>query len=488
MAIGTPPQVASPFGDADLASIQGLGIAGFKKDHQELLFLTFGSASKAKTLIAALIPRLADAAEVSAFNIAFSRAVHQHGEDPEMQALWVGLGVSASGLEKLGANLAELPSAGRDAFSAGMAARAGVIGDIGGSDPSTWHPAFRSKGGVDAVIIVAADDMNELNEVVDELAELITGHEGKVVFQERGETLPGAMRGHEHFGFKDGASQPSIDGFDPPPNTNEPPPIPPGELVLGYQDGAGPAPQLTPTWRNGSFLVFRRLAQDVVAFRKLISTPVPGADPQLTSEQIGAKVIGRWQSGAPLEKYASGDPGKDHVENDFGYRATDDDGLNVPTWAHIRKANPRDESQPVPVTPDDAPARRRMLRRGIPFGPPLPNDASEDDGNERGLHFIALVADLERQFEFVQRNWISNANFPKGEKPAVAGGSYTPPSPEVPGDGPDPAVGEGNTGKAIELHQATGTRSIPLTADVLRVTAGEYFFCASIEALKALSG
>ena len=487
MAIGTPPRAASPFGDADLASIQGLGIAGFKKDHQELLFLTFGSASKAKTLIAALVPRIANAAEVRAFNAAFSQALHRHGEDPEMQALWVGLGVSASGLEKVGANLAELPPAGRAAFTAGMAARAGVIGDIAGSDPSTWHPAFRSKGGVDAVIVVAADEVNELNEVVDELAELVTRHEGTVVFQERGETLPGAMKGREHFGFKDGASQPSIDGYDTATSTNEPPPIPAGELVLGYLDGAGPTPQLTPTWRNGSFLVFRRLAQDVIAFRKLIGTPVPGADPQLSSEQIGAKVIGRWQSGAPLEKYAAGDPGPDHVENDFGYQATDDDGLNVPTWAHIRKANPRDESQPTPVTPDDAAARRRMLRRGIPFGPLLPADASQHDGNERGLHFIALVADLERQFEFVQRNWISNANFPKGGKPAVAGGPYAPPSAEVPGDGPDPAVGEGNAGKALQLHQATGTRSIPLTADVLRLTAGEYFFCASIEALKVLS-
>src|ERR1700680_4748599 len=98
MAIGTPPGLASPFEDTDLASIQGVGIAGFKKDHQELMFLTFGSTANAKGLTAALVPRLANAAEVGAFNAVFSQALHEHGEDPEMQALWVGLGISASGL------------------------------------------------------------------------------------------------------------------------------------------------------------------------------------------------------------------------------------------------------------------------------------------------------------------------------------------------------------------------------------------------------
>ncbi len=475
------------FSDADLESIQGIGIAGFKKDHQELIFLTFGAGAAAKALVAALASRVASAEEVGDFNEDFSEALHKHGHDPDMKALWVGLGISASGLDKLGANFNELPAgAGRDAFAAGMAARAAATGDTGDSDPSKWHVAFRSKGGVDAVLVVASDLVSQLDETVDQLVELVTRHDGAVVFQERGETLPEEMRGREHFGFKDGASQPAIVGYDPDPAANEPPAVPAGEFVLGYADAAGPAAQLSPAWRNGSFMVFRRLAQNVGAFRALVNTPVAGADPQLTPELLRGKTLGRWRSGAPIEKYPEADPGPGHVENDFAYKAADDAGLTVPTWAHIRKANPRDESQPLPTSPDDDPIRHRMLRRGIPFGQPLADDATQDDGAERGLHFIALIADVARQFEFVQLTWMNNQNFPKGAKPPAGGGGYNPPSPGVPGDGPDPVVGEGNAGKALQLHQPSGTRQIQLTADVVKVTAGEYFFCPSIEGLKAL--
>src|ERR1700682_6467770 len=110
----TPPP---PFGDSDLDSIQGLGIAGFKKDHQELIFFGFGSAALAKALVKALKQTISNATEVADFNEDFSEALKQHGEDPDMQARWVGLGISASGLEKLGAKLEELPAGpGRDAF------------------------------------------------------------------------------------------------------------------------------------------------------------------------------------------------------------------------------------------------------------------------------------------------------------------------------------------------------------------------------------
>lgn len=85
-----------------------------------------------------------------------------------MQALWIGLGLFASGMDKLGANVNELPAgSGRDAFSAGMAARSGATGDVGDNDPLKWDAAFRSKGSVDAVLIVASDSMTELDKTVD---------------------------------------------------------------------------------------------------------------------------------------------------------------------------------------------------------------------------------------------------------------------------------------------------------------------------------
>src|ERR1700682_1402733 len=171
MSIASNPQetLPSPFTESDLDSIQGIGIAGFKKDHQELIFMTFGSTPMSKTLINALKPKIANAAEVADFNEDFSEARHQHGEDPDQKALWIGFGISASGLEKLGANLDGMPPGpGRDAFRQGMAARHNAIGDAGPNDPAQWIPPFRTRGGVDAVIVIAGDAQEDVDRAVDE--------------------------------------------------------------------------------------------------------------------------------------------------------------------------------------------------------------------------------------------------------------------------------------------------------------------------------
>lgn len=471
----------TPFADGDLDSIQGVGIARFKKNHQELIFFTFGSTG-ARRMCARLHPLISSASEVADFNEDYSEARRQHGLDPDMRSLWVGLGISASGLAKLGVDLGTLPPGpGSDAFVAGMASRASQIGDVAANTPTQWLTPFASKGGVDAVLIAAADDPGALGEKVESLVELITSNGGQVVFAERGATLPGALRGHEHFGFKDGGSQPAILGYDPAPLQNEPPAVPAGEFVVGYSDAAGNRPAVNEAWRNGSFLIFRRLVQDVAAFQAVAGAGVAGSEPAVAQQMLAAKMVGRWPSGAPLEKFPDADPGAGHEDNDFQYKATDDGGQTVPTWAHIRKANPRDETQPAPTTPDDDPVRRRMIRCGIPFGPPFSPDG--DPAVERGLHFLAVVSDVVRQFEFIQSAWMSNVNFPKGSKSGQAGSPYSPPSPDVPGDGPDPITGEGNTGKSLQYHQALGTHPIQLAADLVRVTAGEYFFVPSLATL-----
>ena len=42
-----------------------------------------------------------------------------------------------------------------------------------------------------------------------------TDHGIQVLFTQRGDNLPGNLQGHEHFGFKDGISQPGIRGAVP---------------------------------------------------------------------------------------------------------------------------------------------------------------------------------------------------------------------------------------------------------------------------------
>ncbi len=474
----------SPFNDQQLQDIQGFGIAGFRKDNQELLFIRFGDAAAARRLLGELQPMVASAWEVGLFNQLFSEIRSRTNTEP-LAATWVGVLISAAGYQALGVSTAGLPAGdGTNAFNSGMAARSGQIGDTGPVDnPGQWLEPFRS--GVHACVVIAADEPEDLDYAVTALAEKVSAAGATVVFQERGQTLPAPLTGHEHFGFKDGISQPAISGYDPDPAPGEPPAVPAGEFVLGFANAQGATtPGTGSLWANGAFTVFRRLHQDVIGFRQQAAAGVPGSNPTLSAEQTAAAFVGRWPSGAPLETNPTSDPGTAGTSpNAFAFKANDDAGLICPHFAHIRKANPRDETTPSPA---DSPAIHRMLRRGIPYGPPLPVDATTDDGTDRGLHFFCVVTDLDRQFEFVQRQWLNSPNFPNGQAPANPG-PYGPPAAGTP-DGPDPVVGEHPNPATCLLVQASGQHPFNVSNQVVRLTGGEYFFLPSLSSLQAIAG
>lgn len=467
-------------------NIQGVGIAGFRKDQQQLIFVRIDEPQKALGLLTELAHRTANAWEVKRFNDVYSE-IRDRGREDEgaVTATWVATMVSAAGLKKLGVNLDELPAGeGYDAFKAGMAARANEIGDTRPTDtPDQWLDEFRADKGVDLLIVVAADDSDHLDAVCERIHNHISAGGCVAVFDERGAVLPGELSGHEHFGFKDGVSQPAIEGWDDPPEPGEPPAVPLGEFVLGYPDAVGTTAEVGDLWLDGSFAVFRRLHQDVIGFRQQAAAGVPGADPALDAATTGAKLVGRWPSGASLETSASSDDG--NVTNAFGY-ASDAEGFNVPRFAHVRKANPRDEQGAGLDT--DPSANHRMLRRGAPYGPPLAQDATADDGVDRGLHFISVVADLDRQFEFVQRQWLNDENFPNGAVPPGPQQPYGPSPTGEPADGPDPLAGEFNPGSQDALHQPDpgNVHQFAVSEEVVRVTAGEYLFVPSLSALARL--
>lgn len=474
----------APFTDYQLHNVQGFGIAGFRKDQQESLFIRFGDPAAARTLLEWLQPQVASAWEVGKFNEVFSEIRKRTGQEV-LKATWVALMINAAGLEYLNAPVHGLPSTqGGAAFTAGMAARAGQIGDTRAADaPAGWLPPFRVKGSVHLAVVVASDDPEDLDQAVQRVAEKVSHCSAEVVWQERGATLSGALRGHEHFGFRDGGSQPTIDGYDDAPALGEPAAIPAGEVVMGYPDATGATSTTDPLLIDGSMVVFRRINQHVTVFRQQAATGVPGAEPALTPQAVAAKMIGRWPSGAPVSLFPDADPGPGHERNDFAYHANGDElGTSCPRWAHIRKVNPRDETTPNPQF--DNPALHRMLRRGIPFGEPLDPTATAEDGTERGLHFFAVVGDLDRQFEFVQRQWLNDPNFPGG-LPTPTG--YGPPAQGAP-DGPDPVVGEhDDSGATCVLQQPSGQHPFPLNQQPVRVTAGEYFLLPSLQAITALA-
>ena len=488
-----PPSPADPAAAADPAApvltpevsavVQGLGLAGFRKDYQHVMCLTLRDAASGQALIGKLAPLIATDAEVAHFNRLFSGIRKRRGSDSlseqAVTATWIGIGISAFGLAKLGVLVTdELPAGdGMNAFVAGMAARAQQIGDIGGDDPSTWRPGISQS---DVILILASDTSDGLGKTTRELEDLVSSYGAVITYAESGQTLPGRMRGHEHFGFKDGSSQPDIVGYTAPAPAGAPGAVAIGEFLLGYPDQAGPAAQVGPHFLNGSQLVFRRLHQDVVGFTAQAAATATAVSPAISADLAAAKMVGRWPSDAPLEGNPDTDPGSDGVTNAFAFSSPDADGHVVPQCAHIRKVNPRDESQPAPA---QDPQRHRMIRRGIPY-----TSDHLEDGPDRGLHFLAVVADVNRQFEFVQHQWSDDPNFPNGGTPATNGG-YSPPEPGTPAAGPDAVSGHYPDGALDAYVPAAGAaaQTVPLSHQLVRMTGGEYYLLPSITALDLIA-
>jgi deferrochelatase/peroxidase EfeB len=324
--------------------IQGNILAGFRKDHQQLLLLAFGEAEAARAWLSQLIPRIARTDQVATFNELFSAARRQGGGDPEdLKAVWVNVSLTASGFRHL-ATVDPFPSASTDAFIAGAAASADRLGDSGPSAPSAW--AFgRTDQTIHAVLTVQADRPTDLEVELARQYATLARFGVAVAFEQAGDTLPGHRAGHEHFGFKDGISQPGVRGFDPPdgqddqvldhPGTDL---INPGEFVLGY--GGQGEDRSFPGWMtDGSFHVIRRLAQDVPGWWAQIErdvatfTGVESIEPDL----LAAKAVGRWRSGTPLAKAPDRDlrSGRDPKEdNDFEFD-DDADGTTTVVLAHL---------------------------------------------------------------------------------------------------------------------------------------------------------
>jgi Dyp-type peroxidase family len=504
-AQSTGQQVQTPADERlkDSEEIQGNILAPFNKPHQVFLFVTFDNdQAAARQWLRRLIERVATTRDVAAHNHEFSKLKAEHGRAkvramPKVRRAWTGVGLTSWGLVTLHPELAA-DLAAYDAFWRGplgegtdehgnRTAPAAVLGDPEQSDPSDWVVGGPAQPPVGALVTIAADDQDLLQGRLDEeLAALKVDkdHELGVVELPQpdggtspgqwGATLQGVNGGIEHFGFKDGLSQPGIRGFTGEEvrngrleNRDRPgsPIIATGEFVLGYPGERGsylrdrrPNP---PEWmRDGSFQVFLRLTQNVAGWLEEMERLGTAL-----SEDVAAKVIGRRRDGTPL---AGGGTGTGL--NDFDY-GDDPLGNDTPRFAHIRRANPRDDA----VYNDRS---HRLLRRGIPFGP-FANDLAEARANpvERGLLLNAFMASIEDQFEVVQRQWASNADLLP-----VTPGRGGPESAVT--DGPDPLIGA-STHPC--LLRRDGQDPLPLQLPrFVRTTGAVYAFAPSISTLRRL--
>jgi deferrochelatase/peroxidase EfeB len=321
----------------------------------------------------------------------------------------------------------------------------------------------------------------------------------------------------EHFGFIDALGDPVFEGQYQDRREERPEvgngavdgsghwrPLATGEFLLGYPDEAqeiaGAAMPLDFS-RNGTFMAYRKLHQNVDKFRKFMTETaarfgtVSGISNSADAENaLKAKIAGRWPDGVPLalaptiadwNAFNIKHPNVSPAVNPRGYEARvqamidftykkDPDGLHCPIASHMRRVNTRDGLAPTHTEGSVLNNRRRILRRGLPYGDSPPGVS---DSAEHGIVMLVVCANLFRQFEFVQQQWINygldacsgndtcplTGNHSLGEAGPKA--KYVIPS--DPKSGRPPFIVEG-------IPQFVETRG------------GEYFFVPSMTALRMI--
>lgn len=397
--------------------------------------------------------------------------VQRDNEDGAQLSVWRQVALTLSGLKALGipaARLERFPQA----FKEGMAARAGLLGDVRHNHPTHWAQA-RHINGIDrldpanAHVLVqlrfAAAEPGEAFTAADEqrlreLADALTVGTGLALMAI--EPMRSNAADKEHFGFKDGISQPVLGGeasgqaWDDRVKT--------GEVLQGFpterDKGHAVPEQADALLDRSSFLVVRKLRQYTGRFAK--RTYQEAKKIGLDHELVLAKLMGRWQDGRPLAA-------PDTAGNDFNF-AKDKEGAACPFHSHIRRTNPRD----LGGTAFSNSRMPRILRRGMSYGAPVHADAPDDE--DRGLVFMAYNAHLAEQFEVVQR-WVAGGN---------ASGGYSAQS--------DPllAVVDGSGGPRLFPFEHGGKAyEIDLGPEpFVTLQWGAYFFVPSIAALNGLPG
>lgn len=384
--------------------------------------------------------------------------------DPARDA-WITVAFTYQGLRALGVPQNSLDSFAPE-FQQGMAARAAELGDVGESSPRNWEKPLGSPD-VHVALAALSPDAARLEAVLERARRAYQELSGvEVIWRQDCYQLP---TGRTSFGFKDGIGQPPVEGSGIPSSNPKERPIKAGEFILGYADETGSLPPMpTPDvlGKNGTYVVFRKLHTRVAAYRQYLRAKASSREEEAL---LGAKMVGRWQSGAPLTLSPQRDDpnlGADrHRNNDFLYR-DDLRGFKCPAGAHARRANPRDafdHEMSVEVR------LHRIIRRGTSYGPMLPEGVLKDDGVDRGIIFVFVGAHLKRQFEFVKTQWLNDGIFigAPAEK--------------------DPLVGPNDGSGVFTIPQRPIRRRLQNLPPFVVTRGGEYCFAPGLRAMRWLA-
>lgn len=412
----TDAHIPAPMGPeqpAELANVQGNILRAYgDRTHGCLLLIRIDDADRGRAYLAALSGMVTTAKR------------RPNGQRRRLPAVTVNVFVTCRGLETLGCP-AEVLSRMPQEFREGMAARAGLLGDVRSNHPDNWQLPPRNwdksrfadgdrgpvdLGVVDLIVQLQLSSKNasyrkgttqtdhplyDSDGPLTDMLQTLTPHQllrtpldrpagvELVSVQELRRFVEKGGRGRkltvkEHFGFADGISQPwvPLPGSEP----RERDEVPFGALLHGYPQPADPCKR-DPWLDDGSFVVIRKLEQDVDRFRNMVAAQATG----IRVEELEAQLMGRYTAGAPVVNRDAG------ATNDFDFVDESNPG-RCPFHAHIRRANPRDTDNPSP----------RIARRGFSYG-------GRNSDSERGLMFIAFNASIAEQFEVIQR-WISGGN------------------------------------------------------------------------------
>lgn len=502
----------------DMDDIQGHVLPGLGTAQLRLLGLSrdaaAGNAAAARRWLRQLSVRVSTARqvhEVREVRRAVARAIGRKQPVPDV---FLSVALSFRILPDL-----QLPTAGINDpyFKGGMAAAVNTLQDPVDAHgaPIGWKLGATASTTPDLLLIIGSDDGANLEQAVEQLRQSLTGSGFRLIYDEAGAALPGAK---EHFGFRDDISQPGVRGRlsarpdhvltrrylapeDPRFEAFARPGQPliwPGQFVFGYpqqaEGSSGPGALAVPhePWmRNGSFLVLRRLRQEVAAFREFATRAAAAVSTSLgrtvTPEELQAWLVGRWPDGTPLARCPFGPDAATASDtqrvNFFSYQADEPDavvieegtrrtipgaradqlGTSCPHFAHVRKVNVRGATDLGELT------RFLILRRGIPYGPEwVPGEAEDVD---RGLLFMAYMQSIRQQFVTLTQTWMNSAGAPEGF-------------------GHDLLVGQSRTGRRAE--RTIDGINVPIESPPQErwvvPTGGGFFFTPAVSVLSQLPG
>ena len=482
----------------ELEDVQGLVFRGYgKMPYANFLLIHINDAKGAKKWLSEISAEVTNAATSSkdidsALNIAFTNK-----------------GVMALGLTE------DVMLTFSREFEEGMVTdpRQRKLGDLGSNAPENWDwGSPENNQDVHIAFLIYAKTAALLNDLVSEQKAKILSNGMEVIKTLDTTLLPDRK---EHFGFRDGVAQPVIKNAGRDERAQHASNlIKPGEFLFGYKneyDEYTRSPSVSPErdpdnilahdmndpsqkdlGRNGSYLVFRQMEQDVSAFWKFIDKAVKEQEVDNTSktpEHLAAKMVGRWLNGSPLVKCpVAPDDAYQDMDN-FGYAKADFDGYKCPIGAHIRRTNPRDNFvrdssgslEKDMEKSQEYMKRFRILRRGRSYGKPFspamdPQEmiSKEKDNEERGLHFLCFNSNIGRQFELIQQTWAMN---PKVQ------GLYEDPDPII----GIPEVMNDSTTPVFTEPAKPLRKKITGIPQFVRIKGGAYFFMPGIRGLKFLA-